>query len=173
MKLDVLPSANPDAPWYTDGLKFTCAQCGNCCTGGPGYVWISAIEVGRLAAFLNLTPRQVIEKYCRQIDGRYSLKEIRRGDNYDCIFLSKEKAAPGKGDRVVHTKRGCSIYPVRPLQCRTWPFWPENLRDPKAWEKKSKNCYGMNHGRKFSAAEIAEIRDAKDWPVKPPTSSAK
>ena len=36
-------------PWYADGLSFTCTQCGNCCTGGPGYVWISDMEIDRLA----------------------------------------------------------------------------------------------------------------------------
>jgi hypothetical protein len=132
-------------------------------------VWLSATEVARLAVFLNLTPKQVIEKYCRRINGRYSLKEVRRGDNYDCVFLTEEKgaAAPGK---IAYTKRGCSIYPVRPLQCRTWPFWPENLRTQKNWDEKTKRCHGMNRGRKFSLDQISEIRDAKDWPEKPPTS---
>src|SRR4051812_5367733 len=122
MKLQVVQQ-NIDSPnvspWYADGLKFTCSQCGNCCTGGPGYVWISTIEIGRLAEFLKITPQEVVQRYCRKIDGRYSLKEVRRGENYDCIFLTEEKVPVGNGSKVVHTKRGCSIYPVRPLQCRT------------------------------------------------------
>ncbi|MFM7740581.1 MAG: YkgJ family cysteine cluster protein, partial [Planctomycetota bacterium] len=27
-------------PWYKDGLRFQCSQCGDCCTGGAGYVWV-------------------------------------------------------------------------------------------------------------------------------------
>jgi hypothetical protein len=45
MKLDVLET------WYADGLQFTCSQCGNCCTGGPGYVWMSKEEIVRLAEY--------------------------------------------------------------------------------------------------------------------------
>jgi Fe-S-cluster containining protein len=168
MKLDVIQS--PDRPWYADGLNFTCQQCGNCCTGGPGYVWVSDVELDRLADYLKLTREDVIQKYCRRVGGRYSLKEIRRGQLYDCVFLTESKASAGNGDRVVHSTRGCSIYPVRPLQCRTWPFWPGNLSSKNAWERAGKGCHGINHGRKFTIEKIVELRDAKDWPENPPTS---
>src|SRR6478752_5965704 len=116
MKLDVI---SEPGPWYAEGLSFTCQQCGNCCTGGPGYVWISDEEIQRLAEYLKLSPQDVVEKYCRKINGRLSLKEVRRGALYDCVFLTEQQVDTGNGDRVVQTKRGCSIYPVRPLQCRT------------------------------------------------------
>ena len=32
---------SPNTPWYADGLPFTCTQCGDCCTGDPGYVWVT------------------------------------------------------------------------------------------------------------------------------------
>ena len=35
-------NADESAPWYRDGLRFTCTRCGNCCTGAPGYVWVDA-----------------------------------------------------------------------------------------------------------------------------------
>src|SRR5215213_8218564 len=77
MKLDVLKDEAAEAPWYAEGLKFTCTQCGNCCTGGPGFVWISREEIRRLAEFLKITPQETVEKYCRKVDGRWSLKEFR------------------------------------------------------------------------------------------------
>jgi Fe-S-cluster containining protein len=174
MELPVLQSreSETELPWYGGGLRFTCTQCGNCCTGGPGYVWISNVEIQRLADHLKLTTRQVIRKYLRKIGSRYSLKENRnaRGE-YDCIFLTEEKRAPRNGEQIVYTKRGCSIYPVRPLQCRTWPFWDGNLISPEAWRNSSERCHGMNNGsRVFSMKEIESLRDAQDWPVKPPTS---
>ena len=31
-----------DSPeWYRDGLRFECTRCGACCTGAPGYVWVT------------------------------------------------------------------------------------------------------------------------------------
>ena len=67
MKLNVVQTE--EKPWYADGLTFTCSQCGNCCTGGPGYVWISDEEIGRLAKHLNISRAAVIEKYCRRSAG--------------------------------------------------------------------------------------------------------
>src|SRR5437016_338087 len=101
MKLEVIQS--PPAPWYVDGLQFTCQQCGNCCTGGPGYVWISDEEVERLAEYLTMSPQEVVRRFCRRVEGRLSLKEIRTASgNYDCIFLGEQKPNEENGDRVVH-----------------------------------------------------------------------
>jgi Fe-S-cluster containining protein len=64
----------------------------------------------------------------------------------------------------------CGIYPVRPLQCRTWPFWDGNLASAENWNAAAKRCPGMNRGRRFGKAEIEALRDATDWPDRPPTS---
>src|SRR4051812_17954683 len=115
MNLPVITTSSPTT-WYKDGLNFTCSQCGNCCTGGPGYVWISREEIVRLAEYLKITPQETIEKYCRKINGRFSLKESRRGNFYDCIFLTEKKPEPStNSERIVQTQRYCSVYPVRPL----------------------------------------------------------
>jgi Fe-S-cluster containining protein len=166
MKLKVLDNAATDAPWFADGLKFTCAQCGNCCTGAPGYVWINDEEIGWLAAFLQLSREQTIERFCRRIGSRISLKEHRTPqEQYDCIFLKEVK---GRGGQV---KKVCSVYEVRPLQCRTWPFWDGLLSSKKNWDEAGKRCHGINHGsRKFTRKQIESLRDASDWPDHPPTS---
>ena len=173
MRLKVISSVTEQSPWYAEGLTFTCTQCGNCCTGPPGYVWISSVELQRLAEFLKMQQCDVIERYCRKIDGKLSLKEKRGAGGYDCIFLEERKVETVQGgEKVVHTKRVCTVYPVRPLQCRTWPFWPEILNSPKAWEHANGRCPGINQGqRAFSRDQIEVIRDAKDWPDQPPTSA--
>src|SRR3954470_16948019 len=103
MKLDVIPSKDP---WYADGLSFTCTCCGNCCTGGPGYVWMSDAEIDRLAGYFKGSREAVIDEYCRAIGDKFSLKENVRQGNYDCVFLREEKVERREGDEtvVVHTK---------------------------------------------------------------------
>ena len=166
MKLKILQSTAEDAPWYADGLKFTCSQCGNCCTGAPGYVWVSNEELERLAAHLQLSVDDTIERYCRRIGSRVSLKERRTPqEQYDCIFLRETKLAGG------NVKKVCSVYAVRPLQCRTWPFWDGNLSSRKNWNAAGTRCHGINHGsRRFPREQIESLRDATDWPKNPPTS---
>jgi Fe-S-cluster containining protein len=115
-------------PWYADGLSFACTGCGGCCTGAPGYTWVSSEEIAAIAAYLKLSVAEFSRRYLRRVGGRYSLTELR--PHYDCVFLEDRKR--------------CKIYPVRPTQCRTFPFWPENLQSPESWEEAAKRCEGIH-----------------------------
>lgn len=127
--------------WYKDGLKFKCTQCGKCCTGTPGYVWIEEKEVAEMAQLLHLSIKEFKCKYTRFAHGRLALLE--KKVSYDCIFL-KDKA--------------CQVYGARPQQCRKFPWWPMNLSSRKSWEEAGKACEGINHSeaRVVSCKEIAE-----------------
>src|SRR5438874_11436556 len=100
MKLKILQAeAAAEAPWYAGGLKFTCSQCGNCCTGGPGYVWVNEVELARLGEHLKLTVEEVIERFGRRVGGRVSLKERRTPQGlYDCVFLREVKVGSGAAE---------------------------------------------------------------------------
>ena len=61
----------PDAssPWYRDGLRFACTECGRCCTV-EGYVWVNRREIRRLARFLELSLDDFGRRYLRRV-GRH------------------------------------------------------------------------------------------------------
>lgn len=153
-------SSQPAAPqktWYDDGLTFTCTQCGNCCTGPSGYVWFNDREAGEMAKFLGMKKLDFLQAYSRVEYGRRTLKEIPNDGQYDCVFLKEDKDG----------HRGCSIYPVRPQQCRTWPFWPENLKSEKHWQRAAGRCPGMaagiqEQGKFYPIEDIRVIRDSND-----------
>ena len=126
-----------EKPWYHAGLRFECTRCGHCCTGAPGYVWIDDGELQALAAFLNQPLDEVTERHTRSAHRGRTLREKSNGD---CVFY--DKAA------------GCTIYPVRPRQCRTWPFWHSNLRTPEDWERTRARCPGSGQGELISVEEI-------------------
>ncbi len=133
--------------WYHEGLSFECTQCGNCCSGDPGYVWATKEEVKRISKFLGRTDGTLGAQHLRRVGFRYSLTEKPDGD---CIFLKRD------GDRSM-----CSIYSVRPLQCRTWPFWTQNLRSSNAWNEAHQTCPGMNKGTRYDFVQIESIRTKK------------
>jgi hypothetical protein len=135
--------SNNDNKWYATGLHFECTQCGNCCSGVPGYVWISDDESEAIAEYLNLSPEDFGAKYLRKVGKRVSLVEQ---PDYDCVFLQRTE----KGI-------GCSIYPVRPQQCRTWPFWHWNLQSPDDYIENTRRCPGINRGRAYTLEEIEDI----------------
>ena len=172
MKLKVLESSEVAAPWFAQGLRFTCRQCGNCCSGDRGYVWVRGREIAKLVEILGISRKELIENYCRKVGQRLALKEVRnpRHGGFDCVFLKEVPEALPSDGSVVHAKRICTVYEARPLQCRTWPFWEGNLINPKAWARASRKCMGMDRGEFFDREAIEKLRDATDWPQRPPTS---
>jgi Fe-S-cluster containining protein len=82
-----------------------------------------------------------------------SLQEHKTEHGYDCTFLDRQ-TMPG---RAV-----CSIYEDRPTQCRTWPFWPENIRTSRDWNaaRRRTPCPGMGQGRIVPLEQIRVQRDA-------------
>ncbi len=119
-----------DAPWYKDGLQFQCTQCGNCCTGAPGYVWVNKAEIETMAQLLNMDVPTFEDQFVRTIGIRKSLIEL---DNFDCVFFDNKS-------------RKCQVYSARPRQCRSWPFWDSNLRTPADWQRTCQICPGSGTG---------------------------
>lgn len=116
-------------PWFAEGLRFKCTGCGGCCTGAPGYVYLSKVDVENLSNHFRLSEEEFLKKYTRYIDGQYALLE-EPAPTYDCIFLKENK---------------CTVYHARPIQCRTFPWWVHHLREPKDWEQAAQRCEGINH----------------------------
>ena len=56
--------------WYRDGLRFGCRQCGRCCSGEPGYVWVTDEEVAAIAQELSLTKADFEKLFVRLVFGR-------------------------------------------------------------------------------------------------------
>ena len=138
--------------WYACGLHFECTGCGNCCAGPEeGYIWITRQEIELLAKHLGTTDQAVRQKYPRRYGLRHSIRQ--NPPTNDCIFL----AADGNGCR------GCAVYPARPNQCRTWPFWDSNLASPDNWNIAALKCPGINRGRLYTLEEIQERRTQKKW----------
>ncbi|MBN1844769.1 MAG: YkgJ family cysteine cluster protein [Sedimentisphaerales bacterium] len=134
--------------WYQNGLAFSCRQCGRCCAGpGEGYVWVNREEIAALAARLTIDVTEFKRLYTRRVGIRYSL--IEKQPSKDCVFLDKD----GPNGPV------CRVYDQRPRQCRTWPFWKENLRTPDQWQQARQTCPGIDQGRWFSLAQIEAIQN--------------
>ncbi len=138
---------NTQTPWYAPGLSFECTQCGNCCTGPPGYVWFNPDEARAIAAYLGLSEDEFRRRYAAKKSGRWTLEEVRTESGYDCVFLRRDEQG----------KAWCRVYPVRPTQCRTWPFWDSNLRSPRDWAEAAETCPGMRSGKNFVPVERIRV----------------
>jgi len=99
-----------------DGYNFAfdsnaCNECqGRCCTGESGYIYVTKTEALAISDVLGIDIKQLVSEYLFKKGYKYSIKENKVGESYECIFYDSELNA-------------CKIYNARPTQCKTFPFW--------------------------------------------------
>ena len=126
-------------PYFFDaGLQFECLRCGQCCTGAPGTIYVSAEEIDALARHFQLSVARFTAQYLYPYQDSYSIGEHADGR---CLFFDE----------------GCRIYPLRPHQCRSFPFWFSNLRSENRWRDVARQCPGIGRGRRYSCDQILEV----------------
>ena len=132
--------------FWEKGIAFECQGTGMCCTsrGSYGYVYLTMEDRRRLARHLKLSTSAFTRRYCKNTDAFFHLKNPKD----PCPFLED---------------RSCTIYQARPIQCKTWPFWPENM-NVRTWNQEIKTfCPGIGKGRVYSKQEILEL--LKQYPI--------
>ncbi len=127
-------------------IRFECQGSGKCCVShdGHGYVYFSLKDRRRIAEHLGIPTRTFTKDYCTKEGAFYHLKNL----HGPCHFLKGKK---------------CSVYEARPTQCRTWPFWPENM-DAKKWKTEiAAFCPGVGKGPVIPAKEIKKNLKMDAW----------
>lgn len=139
---EALLKALRERPYFFDkGLRFACRQCGTCCNGAPGIIYVMEAEIGPIADFVDIEREVFMARCLYPFQDSYSIREDETGR---CIFY----------------EGGCAIYPVRPLQCRTFPFWFQNLRSREAWRRVAEHCPGIGQGHRYTKEEIFSILES-------------
>ena len=125
--------------------RFSCKMCSHCCSGEPGFVFLSESDIERASDELGLCKDEFLSLYARRIDyGTYYLYSLKERDDYSCIFLSN---------------KGCEIYQSRPVQCMTYPFWPGLCDSDQAWNEEKRNCPGLDSGKEYDEEEILHLME--------------
>jgi hypothetical protein len=118
-------------------MRFSCQPgCTRCCTQ-KGWVYLGAEDIRGLAAFLGMSARKFKSDY---VYSTRNHSRIRRRQG-TCPFLKPD---------------GCSVHPVKPTQCRVFPFWPELIEDKKEFAETARWCPGIGKGNVVSVEKLKE-----------------
>jgi Fe-S-cluster containining protein len=129
--------------WYAAGLRFECLPtCSACCSDHGEYtaVYLNESDVRDLADFLGMTREEFVRRHTTFEEGALLMKM----DPPDCLFLEAGR---------------CKVYEARPMQCRTFPFWEENLKSRTAWTRLREFCPGIDVGELHDHNRIQEHLD--------------
>jgi Fe-S-cluster containining protein len=102
---------------------FKCQRCGDCCNGYGG-TFITEREIEKIAAHIHTDPDTFVRNYCQVSGGKLILAQA---ENRYCIFW----------DGL------CTIHPVKPRMCKTWPFIESVLFDFNNWHIMASLCPGI------------------------------
>jgi uncharacterized protein len=93
-------------------MGFKCLGCGRCCTGEDNSVVVFPFEIRRIMQFTGETWLQTVEP---PAEGEWDL----HGNFHTLEWRIKKEGASCK----FYSVNGCRIYEVRPMICRTYPFY--------------------------------------------------
>ncbi|MDM8554247.1 YkgJ family cysteine cluster protein [Desulfococcaceae bacterium HSG7] len=106
-------------------IFFKCHECGDCCKGYGG-VFVTPEDIHAISDYLQTNQDHFVADYC-QMSG--SKPVIAQGSNGYCIFWDSGLQ--------------CTIHPVKPGMCRTWPFINSVLTDVTNWRIMASSCPGI------------------------------
>jgi Fe-S-cluster containining protein len=123
-------------------MRFQCQPgCTKCCEE-KGFVYFTERDIERAAEFLSMPGKKFENRFIYRTK---NTRRLRTPQNGQCIFLRDG---------------GCSIHPVKPAQCRIFPFWPELVESSKEWNKTAAWCPGIGKG-KLVQTETARVQAAE------------
>lgn len=144
-------------------LRFECTRCGECCRG-PGRTRLSAVDVERLARFLDLAVADFVERYTELVvfstpgaPSEHDPELVLRKADDACIFL--------RGDE-------CAVHLGKPDGCRLGPFTYGIVGSDRNWAHFQRICPGLKEGPEITWESVrASLETERQLRMEDPTTA--
>ncbi len=121
------------------GFRFECQPGCSACCEMEGEVYLTEQDMFRIASHLSMAPADFEAKHVHRTPRS---RRLRKPPDRQCLF---------------HEEGRCRIHPIKPVQCRVFPFWPEIIETAEAWNETATRCPGMNKGPLVQIQTAVEI----------------
>ena len=133
---------------YPENVRFQCTRCTKCCGNTPTktrHIIMVEVEAERICE----ATLQPIVAFAYRIEGRVPyVYEMRKNQKGKCVFLNEDS---------------CTVYALRPLVCRFYPFKLEHGKRRRHLFSFTNECPRIGKGKRLTLEEFRELmREAKD-----------
>jgi Fe-S-cluster containining protein len=133
---------------YPENVRFLCTRCTKCCGDTPTktrHIIMKDVEARRICE----ATLQPIVAFAYRIEGRAPyVYEMRKNQTGKCVFLNEDS---------------CTVYALRPLVCRFYPFELKPRERGGHLFSFTNECLGIGKGKRLTLKEFRELlREAKD-----------
>lgn len=116
---------------YPEGIRFECERCGRCCRDTESKlrtILLLGVEANKLSHALS----RGINEFADEVEGYEPYEYLmKKTDEGKCLFLKDNS---------------CSIYELRPLICRFYPFQLKDLGNESYIFIPTDECPGIGNG---------------------------
>jgi Fe-S-cluster containining protein len=128
---------------YPAALRFQCTKCGLCCGDTQEKVRRILLLTAEAEQIATATS-QPIAKFAETVEGKapYSYEMKKTLENGKCVFLAKNR---------------CTIYSLRPLICRFYPFELKMVANRKYSFLYTNECPSIGKGKTLSKNYFEEL----------------
>lgn len=127
-------------------MKFKCQQTGKCCSAPKdNYLFLTDGDVTAIEFASGKSRLEFSEHY------DFKTTRFKRSGRFRVMKMNEDRRCPFlKGGHL------CGIHDFKPVQCATWPFWPEIVADVEIQEAASQFCEGIGKGDELPIKEQNE-----------------
>jgi len=128
---------------YPHATRFKCTKCGICCGNTPTktrHVLMLKAEAEQISS----ATTKPISEFAVKIKSKdpYSYEMVKTADEGKCLFLKENQ---------------CTIYTLRPLVCRFYPFELKTAGSRKHKFTPTNECLGIGKGRVLDEAYFRKL----------------
>ena len=153
-------------------FRFSCVDCGNCCTNAQTVVNVTYSDILRIKKGMNLSLEEVLEILGFYVFGKKpSTEELKKmvvppiETEKGLAFTGLKKKEGGTCYFYDEKEKRCLIYNLRPNFCRTFPFSFKILFDKQDATKAKIKLFYTEKGKKYckGISTDAPLIDENEW----------
>jgi len=136
-------------------------------------VWLDTNEFSSLVSSLGLPPEDVLDIYAQDVVAGWVKLKSKETTTDAMIAVDQQEvlSLATAGEQCIFLESDgklCTIYTSRPVQCRTYPYWPSIVDSEAAWANEAVSSLAASLAVEINPSSVEPVTDRplkRQWTV--------